>query len=426
MSRLVRFLFSLNTELPSNFQELYTFLRHFVLFSPFEFWVFCFFLVVTTCILRARFSRTAHERHPSRTSSPSSHPLPGGSLSRSDAFSHVLSRTKHQTNTGLPLSPSSSPASSQCTLRETASHSPMLNHSNFARSTKWHQDTKTQMQPQDPSPRRSQAIDRGTPPRNLGGVLHQDKQQADLHRPLLQRRDLEYVPTRFYRSRRKRDPPPTKAQRRAQNLAPLDTQSQFQNNSPFNIPLAPPPKQPYDAFLVLDIEGTCQLGTDFNYPNEIIVRKRFTPFVRHLFISLPTALGISRLSPSMGRQDGRWPSMRAESCGRIPFIRQANLETGVVRFLQRADRNNSGKLLFIFSPHIYHLIQICQDQVDSAPYFPEVLSQLESFLVKHRLVEKGTGQWLKKFCWCSDGPFDIRDFVVKQCFISRVRSHAGC
>lgn len=31
-------------------------------------------------------------------------------------------------------------------------------------------------------------------------------------------------------------------------------------------------KQPYEVFLVLDIEGTCDLGTNFNYPNEIIVR----------------------------------------------------------------------------------------------------------------------------------------------------------
>lgn len=29
-------------------------------------------------------------------------------------------------------------------------------------------------------------------------------------------------------------------------------------------------KQPYDAFLVLDVEATCQPGTDFNYANEII------------------------------------------------------------------------------------------------------------------------------------------------------------
>ena len=31
-------------------------------------------------------------------------------------------------------------------------------------------------------------------------------------------------------------------------------------------------KQPFEVFLVLDIEGTCDLGTNFNYPNEIIVR----------------------------------------------------------------------------------------------------------------------------------------------------------
>lgn len=30
-------------------------------------------------------------------------------------------------------------------------------------------------------------------------------------------------------------------------------------------------KQSYDAFLVLDVEATCMPGTDFNYPNEIIV-----------------------------------------------------------------------------------------------------------------------------------------------------------
>lgn len=35
-------------------------------------------------------------------------------------------------------------------------------------------------------------------------------------------------------------------------------------------------KQPFEVFLVLDIEGTCDLGTDFNYPNEIIVRARMT------------------------------------------------------------------------------------------------------------------------------------------------------
>ena len=31
-------------------------------------------------------------------------------------------------------------------------------------------------------------------------------------------------------------------------------------------------KQPFDAFLVLDVEATCVTGSDFNWPNEIIVR----------------------------------------------------------------------------------------------------------------------------------------------------------
>ena len=30
-------------------------------------------------------------------------------------------------------------------------------------------------------------------------------------------------------------------------------------------------RQPYDAYLVLDVEATCMPGTDFNYANEIIV-----------------------------------------------------------------------------------------------------------------------------------------------------------
>lgn len=39
-----------------------------------------------------------------------------------------------------------------------------------------------------------------------------------------------------------------------------------------NLPEVPwPVKQPYDAFLVLDVEATCKEGTDFNWPNEIIV-----------------------------------------------------------------------------------------------------------------------------------------------------------
>lgn len=41
------------------------------------------------------------------------------------------------------------------------------------------------------------------------------------------------------------------------------------------IPVSPPvptTEQPYDVFLVLDVEATCHQGTNFDYPNEIIVR----------------------------------------------------------------------------------------------------------------------------------------------------------
>lgn len=31
-----------------------------------------------------------------------------------------------------------------------------------------------------------------------------------------------------------------------------------------------------------------------------------------------------------------------------------------------------------------------------------------------------SGNPLVKFCWATDGPWDIRDFVIKQCFISKI------
>lgn len=61
-----------------------------------------------------------------------------------------------------------------------------------------------------------------------------------------------------------------------------------------------------------------------------------------------------------------------------------------------------------------------QAQVDYAPTFPKVLKMLAKFLAKHGLIDPKSGRPLQRFCWCSDGPFDVRDFVVKQCFISNV------
>lgn len=62
-----------------------------------------------------------------------------------------------------------------------------------------------------------------------------------------------------------------------------------------------------------------------------------------------------------------------------------------------------------------------QAQVDNAPTFPVVLKMFEKFLIKNGLIDAVTGDRLVNFCWCSDGPFDVQNFVVKQCFISKVR-----
>ncbi|KAF5344056.1 hypothetical protein D9756_011522 [Leucocoprinus leucothites] len=130
-------------------------------------------------------------------------------------------------------------------------------------------------------------------------------------------------------------------------------------------------QQPYEAFLILDVEATCFQGTDFNYPNEIIDRDR---------------------------------AMRASKLQVVDEFRS---------FVQPSWRPT-------LSGFCTELTGITQDQVDAAPPFPEVLKSVRAFLVKNGLIDDATGKRLVRFCWCSDGPFDIRDFVVKQCFISKI------
>ena len=95
------------------------------------------------------------------------------------------------------------------------------------------------------------------------------------------------------------------------------------------------------------------------------------------------------------------------------------METYLVRLLQGTDGHHTGESSPPSPPTPTMLIPK-QDQVDAAPPFSEVLEQFERFLVKNGLIDEN-GQRLLRFCWCSDGPFDVRDFIVKQCFISKVR-----
>ncbi|KAJ7470545.1 ribonuclease H-like domain-containing protein [Mycena latifolia] len=138
-------------------------------------------------------------------------------------------------------------------------------------------------------------------------------------------------------------------------------------------------KQPYDAFLLLDVEATCHIGTDFSYPNEII--------------EFPVCLM-------------RWKDRSGDKASQLEVIAEFR------SFVKPSWRPKLSKFCT-------ELTGITQEQVDAAPGFPAVLRSFRAFLVQHKLIEK-KGKRRLRFCWCSDGPFDIRDFVVKQCFISQI------
>jgi 3'-5' exoribonuclease 1 len=148
-------------------------------------------------------------------------------------------------------------------------------------------------------------------------------------------------------------------------------------------PTKPPPHpkatthQPYNAFLVLDVEGTCQLGSDWDYPNEII--------------EFPVVL--------------------------LRFNESCKLET--VDEFRTFVRPTWRPTLSDFCTS---LTGITQAQVDSAPTFVEVVQQFSQFLEKHGLIDSATGMRKPgvKFCWCTDTRADIQNFVVKQCHISAI------
>ncbi|GLB35330.1 putative exonuclease [Lyophyllum shimeji] len=196
----------------------------------------------------------------------------------------------------------------------------------------------------------------------------------------------------FARVRRRRPPPEPAPVNLSLEPSPpgrnmrYARQPRFTKKGIASVPIPPPPpppkaKQPYEAFLVLDVEATCQQGTDFSFPNEII--------------EFPVCLM-------------RWKD-------RLDDHRASQLE--VVEEFRSFVKPTWQPVLSQFCTE---LTGITQEQVDSAPLFPAVLASFQKFMIKHGLIDGETGERLVRFCWCSDGPFDVRDFVVKQCFISKI------
>ncbi|KAG1756283.1 ribonuclease H-like domain-containing protein [Suillus paluster] len=139
-------------------------------------------------------------------------------------------------------------------------------------------------------------------------------------------------------------------------------------------------KQPYEAFLVLDVEATCQEGAGFEWPNEII----------------------------------EWPVclMRWKDKSNLGKACQLEIVDEFRSFVKPTWRPQ-------LSQFCTELTGITQAQVNSAPNFQKVLKMFARFLARHGLIDPKSGRPIQRFCWCSDGPFDVRDFVVKQCFISK-------
>ncbi|OCH95630.1 hypothetical protein OBBRIDRAFT_809778 [Obba rivulosa] len=152
-------------------------------------------------------------------------------------------------------------------------------------------------------------------------------------------------------------------------------------------------KQPYDAFLVLDVEATCiEGGTCFEYPNEIIANTDCRQ-------EWPVCLL-------------RWKNKNSK--GEADTLEIVDEFRSFVRPTWRPQLSDFCK----------RLTGITQGQVNSAPTFPQVMKTFEEFMIRNGLIDAETGRRLVRFCWCCDGPWDIRDFVVKQCFMSKMQMPA--
>lgn len=153
--------------------------------------------------------------------------------------------------------------------------------------------------------------------------------------------------------------------------------------TPASIPIShKPAKQERQYFLVLDVEATCVPGNDFTWPNEII--------------EWPVVLLT-------------WEDMDEQ--GYASKLKVVDEFRSYVRPTWRP----------ALTQFCMSLTGISQKDVDAAPTFPTVLDNCRKFLIRNGLICPKTGNRLCNYVWVTDGPYDIRDFVVKQCFISKIK-----
>ncbi|CAO3648743.1 unnamed protein product [Mucor hiemalis] len=125
--------------------------------------------------------------------------------------------------------------------------------------------------------------------------------------------------------------------------------------------------QPFDYYLFFDVEATCEEGGGFTFPNEII--------------EFPVVL-----------VDGKTFNIVDEY--------QSYVKPTV-----------NSKL----SDFCINLTGISQSTVDKSPSFTEMLIDFQEFLAKYDLFQSASASFV------TDGPFDIRDFITKQCKHSKLK-----
>ncbi|KAI8602208.1 ribonuclease H-like domain-containing protein [Dissophora ornata] len=119
----------------------------------------------------------------------------------------------------------------------------------------------------------------------------------------------------------------------------------------------------YDYYLCFDVEATCERGYSFEFPNEVI--------------EFPVVL-----------LDGSTLEVVDEFHS---YVRPTYRPT--------------------LSDFCVELTGISQETIDAAPTFTEVLALFQDWLTKHGIIlEEGSAY----------GPFDIRDFISKQCIHSNI------
>jgi len=120
------------------------------------------------------------------------------------------------------------------------------------------------------------------------------------------------------------------------------------------------PEQPFDYYLFFDVEATCEENIQ-RYPHEII--------------EFPVIL-----------VDGRTFDIVDQYRSYVkPYINP------------------------VLSEFCVELTGISQETVDKSPDFIEVLNDLQIWMAKYTLFQE------KSAIFVTDGPFDIRDFITKQC-----------